>query len=145
MKFCDHPERFGISAQGHSSWQGEPRPATRHLASAAFLQSWWSSSWDHEHSPNSQALIPTPRNGQYISQEVAPIPQKSWTSLSTDDDRILMGEASSKTEVNCFKLHTLCVWLWANSYALAPLRCYLKTMVWFNIINSFHLHNFFQF
>lgn len=120
MKFCVHPGRFqvkDISAQGHSSWQGEPWPAAHHLASAAFFQGWWSSSWDHEHSPSSQALIPTPRNGQYIAMRVPPIPQKRRTSHSTDDDRILLGEACLKQGSVALNCIPQCVWLWANSWS----------------------------
>lgn len=36
-----------------------------------------STSWDHEHSPNSQALIPTPRKVHYIATRLPLIPHKS--------------------------------------------------------------------
>lgn len=110
-KFCVHPERFGISAQGHSSWQGEPWPAAHHLASVAFLQGWWGSSWDYEHSPNSKALSPTPKNDQYRATRLSPVPQKPWTSPSTDDDRILMGESSLKQGSVALNCIPQCMWL----------------------------------
>lgn len=96
--------------------RGEPWPATHPPMSATFLQGWWSSSWDHEHSPNSQGLIPTPRNGQHIAMRLPPVPQKPRTSPSTDDDRILRREASLKQGSIVLNCIPQCVWLWANRW-----------------------------
>lgn len=98
--------------------------------------------WTQRQQPSSD---PHSQEWPIHSQEVAPIPQKSWTSPSTDDDRILMGEASLKQRLIALNCMPQSVWLWDSSYVPAPERCHIKTMVWFNIINSFHLHNFFQF
>lgn len=130
MKFCAHPKRFRVSAQGMPPGRGNPDLQHITPVSATFPQGRWSSGWDHEHSPDSQAPIPTPSNGQHRATRLPCVPRKPGTGPSTGlaGGRVFIGEACLKQgsfALNCTPQY---VWLWANRWCSGPYKVPFKVL-----------------